>query len=477
MELPTIPVTEIGGLIGDEWRHRGDHLPLETPLDGQVVAQIYFSSVDEVDEAVRFANSAAVGWWAKPAYERAGYINRLAGLVADRIDDFALQMSIETGRPLDEARGEVKRSASTLRISAEEATRITGEMVPMEAVAGGVGKLGFTLLTPVGVVGAITPFNAPLVTVCHKLGPALAGGNTLILKPHLHGSGVATLLAELIVQAGFPPGVFQLVHGDAEVGRALTTHPNVDFVNFTGSGKVAEAIIASAGLKRTLLELGGNAPTIVHHDANLAEATEQCAAAAFGLAGQSCISTQRIYVHKDIAEPFAQGLVQAAKARSYRSGPGVEGGTGPLLTESDALRVHDWIEEAVGAGSELLCGGGQDYTYVEPTVLSNVPSSARVLCDEVFGPVVSLIEYEDLNEAIRASNDSPWGLKAGVFTNSLDVALTAARALEFGAVNINATSRSRVDQEPSGGIKQSGWGKEGPRYAIREMMNVRMISL
>lgn len=474
---PAAPLTTIQGFVDDEWRVSENQLPIISPFDGSVAATVHLSSTEDVDVAVAVAKSSSREWWRTPAYKRASVLHRIADGVEERIDDLANQMTAETGRVPAEARGEVIRSISTLRISAEEATRISGELIPMDAVEAGAGKLGFTLLSPVGVVAAITPFNAPLNTICHKLGPALAGGNSMILKPHHHGAGVAAILAQICVSAGLPAGIFQVVLGGPEIGHRLTTHPDVSFVNFTGSDGVAARILSEIGLKRTLLELGGNAPTIVHHDADLEAAVKQCSEAGFGLSGQSCISTQRIYVHEYVVSEFTARLVESARARNFRAGPGIQGGTGPLLNEEIAIRVSSWITEAIQEGAELACGGKRDYTYVEPTVLVGAPVDSKVVCQEIFGPVVVVLPYSDIEETFAAANASPWGLKAGIFTNSLDVAMSAAKELEFGAVNINAASRSRVDQEPSGGVKQSGWGKEGPKYAIREMMNVRMISI
>jgi acyl-CoA reductase-like NAD-dependent aldehyde dehydrogenase len=477
MSQHRVPVPESRAYIDGQWRTSSRTEPIRNPADGAIVSTVHQSSIADAQAAVRAAEAAWREWRHRPAHERSQILDRIAQAMADRAEDLACQMTAETGKPLTEARTEVARSLSTMRISAEEAKRIAGEMVPMDAVAPGAGKLGFTLRVPVGVVAAVTPFNAPLNTVCHKLGPALAAGNTLVLKPHPHGAGIAVLLAEIAEQVGLPAGVFNVVHGGPDVGRALTTDPAVKFVNFTGSGRVAEAILGEIGLKRTLLELGGNAPTIVHHDADLAVAVKQCAEAAFGLSGQSCISTQRIFVHEDVRKEFTANLVEAATSRRPGDPWDSKTGVGPLIDEASAIRIEQWVNEAVDAGAELLCGGAREGAFYEPTVLATVPPDQKVCREEVFGPVVILVPYTEIDEAIAQANDTPWGLKAGVFTGSLDVALKAARELEYGTVNVNGASRSRVDQEPSGGVKQSGWGKEGPRYAILEMTDERMISI
>jgi acyl-CoA reductase-like NAD-dependent aldehyde dehydrogenase len=475
--LRRIPVAESRAFIDGVWRESAKTATIAHPADGKPVSVVHQSSVEDAHDAVEAASKSFESWRGVPAHERSRFLEEMAVAMSDRAEDFAAQMTAETGKLIKEARTEVARSLSTMRISAEEAKRISGEIVPMDAVVPGTGKLGLTLRVPVGPVAAVTPFNAPLNTVCHKLGPALAAGNTLILKPHPHGAGIAVLLAEIAVEVGLPPGVFNVVHGGPDVGRAITTAKAVRFVNFTGSGAVAEQILREVGLKRTLLELGGNAPTIVHHDADLSAAVTQCAEAAFGLTGQSCISTQRLLVHSSVMDEFTQGLVEAARARTPGDPWDEKTTLGPLLDEQSAVRVQSWIDEAVEAGAELLCGGARRGNFLEATVLAGVRPDMKVACEEIFGPVATITPYTDIDEAIAVANDTPWGLKAGVFTASLDVALKAAQGLEYGTVNVNGASRSRVDHEPSGGVKLSGWGKEGPRYAILEMTDERMVSI
>lgn len=470
------PVKDSMNFIEGKWRSAATTDQLFSPVDGSVVVEVHRASASDVDGAVAAAVSATRSWSAVPAVERSALIAAIAARMKDTAGDFAAQMTAETGRPISESRTEVMRSISTMEISAEEAKRIAGQIVPMDAVGPGAGKLGFTLRVPIGVVAAITPFNAPLNSICHKLGPALAGGNSIVLKPHQYGSGMATLLAQISQDADLPAGLFNVVHGGPDIGRALTTHADVGHVNFTGSGKVAEQILGAIGLKRTLLELGGNAPTIVHHDANLDVAVKQLAEACFGLSGQSCISTQRILVHADVLERFTEKFCAMTEARVTGDVWDPSTQVGPMISQAAAQRVADWVDQAIADGARLLCGGRRDGAVYSPTILIDVPRDSKVICEEVFGPVVSLIPYSDIEDAFSQANNTPWGLKAGIFTDSLDVAMNAARLLDFGAVNINGASRSRVDQEPSGGVKQSGWGKEGPRHAIVEMTNERMIS-
>lgn len=470
-------VLEVRTLVGGEWKSSPETSSIRYPFDGRVVGTLHHTSVAEVDAAVRSAHATFEQWRDVPAHQRSKALASLAQLMEQRADEFAHVMTLQSGKTIGESRTEVTRSISTISISAEEAKRIGGEVIPMDAVAPGVGKLGFTVRVPMGVVAGISPFNAPLNTICHKLGPALAGGNTLVVKPHPQGAGLATLLAQACLDAGIPAGAFNVVHGGPEVGRALTTHPLVAVVNFTGSGAVADRIIRDIGLKRTLLELGGNAPTIVCADANLAKAVPQCVEAAFGLTGQSCISTQRIYVQRAIYDDFVAKLVAAARAKKTGDPMDPATGIGPMISEDAARRIEEWIEEAVQQGARVLCGGRRTGTSVEATVIAEVKPAMKVVCEEIFGPVVTVVPFDTLDEALQAANATPWGLKSGIFTANLNAALAAARRLEYGTVNINAASRARVDHEPSGGVKASGWGKEGPRYAIEEMTYLKMVTI
>jgi acyl-CoA reductase-like NAD-dependent aldehyde dehydrogenase len=463
-------------LVGATWRE-GRAVAIKAPYDGSIASQLHESTRADVDDAITAAQKAGEEWAATPAHKRAAILQAIARLMSERAEQLARTMALQTGKTIREARVETARSISTIEISAEEAKRIGGEVIAMDAVAPGTGKTGFTIRVPVGVVAGITPFNAPLSTLCHKLGPALAAGNTLVVKAHPHGSGVTALLGQIALDAALPPGTFNIVHGGPEIGSALVEHRLIALVNFTGSGAVADRIIRSIGLKRVLLELGGNAPTIVHGDADLTKAVPQCIEAGFGLSGQSCISTQRIYVQRPLYEEFVDRLVAAAQSRKVGDPLDPSTEMGPMISEEAAVRVAMWIREAVASGARLRCGGERRGTMLMPTVLTDVTPQMKVVCEEIFGPVVTVSEYDTLKEVVQSSNDTPWGLKAGVFTRSLDVALAAARRLEYGTININAASRARTDQEPSGGVKLSGWGKEGPRYAIEEMTYLKMITI
>jgi acyl-CoA reductase-like NAD-dependent aldehyde dehydrogenase len=385
-------------------------------------------------------------------------------------------MVIQTGRALKDCRAEVERSIVTMGLCAEEAKRVAGEVIPIDAVPAGVGKIGFTLRVPVGVVAAIFPFNTPLNLACHKVGPALAAGNAVILKAPLEGALVSVRLVEALLEGGVPPTAVQLIHGGGGGGASLVAHPLVDLINFTGGGPTAQRIVATSGLKRTLFELGGNGATIVHADANVEKAVDGIVPGAFGLAGQSCVSVQRLYVHRSLYELILPMLVQRVAA--LRLGDPMDPATdiGSLISEGAALRIETWIQEAVAGGARVLTGGERSGAILQPTVLVDVRPDDRVVCEEVFGPTLAVIPYDSLDEAFAAVNDSPWGLQAGIYTRSLDVAMAAARHIRVGGLNVNGPSRGRTDVQPYGGVKQSGWGREGPRFAIEEMTDLRMIT-
>jgi acyl-CoA reductase-like NAD-dependent aldehyde dehydrogenase len=474
---PKPAVTEAKAFIGGAWRSGEGREVLQSPIDGSESTIVHLSSGDDVAEAARTSAEAWQTWQVTPAHERARLLDRLAALVDGHATDLANQIVIETGKLARESRTEVQQSVDILRVCAEEASRLAGDGVPMDAVAAGDGKLGFTMRVPLGVIAGITPFNVPISAACHKLGPALAAGNTFILKPHQNGSGAATLLAALVQEAGFPDGVFGLVQGGAEVGRALVTQASVRLITLTGGGQAARHIVAAAGLKQTLFELGGIGPTIVHKDADLDAAVRDAVTAAFALNGQSCVSTQRILVHETVKSEFVNALVKCSQALRPGNPFDEASGVGPMISLDAARRIVAWVAEAVDGGGGLGCGGSREGAYVEPTVLVDPPADSRVLCEEVFGPVVSVTPYADLKEAISIANSTQFGLKAGIFTSSLSVALQAVRGLQFGGVNVNGPSRFRVLHEPYGGVKESGWGREGPRFAMEAMTALKMVSI
>jgi acyl-CoA reductase-like NAD-dependent aldehyde dehydrogenase len=409
-----------------------------------------------------------------PAYERAALLRRVAELSVERAEEIAEVMTRETGKAIKDARAEVERSRETISLSAEEAIRIQGEHIPLDGSPMGEGKIAIMLRFPVGVIAGITPFNAPFNLACHKVAPALAAGNTVVLKPPPQAPWVVHKLAELFVDAGTPPGFLNVVYGH-EVGPALVRDPRVDFITFTGSSRVGAEIKAASGLRRVALELGGNGPTIVHADASIEESAPQCARNAMRLAGQSCISVQNLYVHDSLYELFVARLVAEVETLKVGDPLNPETDVGTLNDEAAACRIEDWVKEATAAGAQVLTGGWRQGAQFQPTVLVNVRPEMKVVCDEVFGPVVSVQRYSDLDAVIAQINESRFGLQTGIFTASVDTALHAARIIRSGGVIINGTSTWRTDQLAYGGVKDSGIGREGPRYAIRDMTEERLI--
>jgi acyl-CoA reductase-like NAD-dependent aldehyde dehydrogenase len=395
-------------------------------------------------------------------------------LLLERADRIAEVMTRESGKAIKDARAEVIRSQDTIQLAAEEAVRIEGQHVPLDASAMGAGKIAMLLRFPVGVIGAITPFNAPFNLACHKVAPAIAAGNAIVLKAPPQTPGVIHELAKLFVDAETPAGLLSVVYGD-QVGPALVRDPRVDFITFTGSSRVGADIKAASGLRRVALELGGNGPSIVCADASIEDAASMCARNAMRLAGQSCISVQSIYVHRSIYDAFVAVVV--AEVKKLRAGDPLDPATdvGTLIDEPTAKRVESWIREAAAGGAKILVGGTRRGAQVAPTVLVDVDPAMKVVCDEVFGPVVSLLPFDDFDEVCATISASRFGLQCGVFTKSMPVALKAIRSIRTGGVIINGTSTWRTDQLPYGGIKDSGIGREGPRYAMHDMTEERLI--
>lgn len=460
--------------IGGEWRTGSNERAICDPYRGARVASAPESSLQDLDDALAAAVAAKPKAAAMPGYERAALLRKVGALLVERAQSIAEVMSRETGKALKDAKAEVIRSQDTILLSAEEAIRIQGEQVPLDGTTMGAGKLAFLLRFPVGVVAGITPFNAPFNLACHKIGPALAAGNTIVLKAPPQSPWVVSKLVELFADAGTPPGFVNLLYGDT-VGPALVRDPRVDFVTFTGSSRVGTEIKAASGLRRVALELGGNGTTIVHADASVDEAAPLCARNSMRLAGQSCISVQNVYVHDSLYNKFVERMVREVK--QLRLGDPLDAATdiGTLIDEAAAKRVENWVDEAVVAGAHALTGARRHGAAYEPTVLVDVQPSMRVVCEEVFGPVVTVQRYTDLPLLFEQISAAPYGLHCGIFTNSIQIAFDAIRALRVGGVIVNGTSTWRTDQLAYGGIKASGIGREGPHYAMRDMTEERLV--
>ena len=479
MATQTVEAVDHKLLAAGEWIETGEWDEVLSPYDGSVVGRVAQGDAALVDRAVEAAH-AAFESGSFPQHERAAVLDRASHLVRERLDDLAVTIAAEAGKPLKTARLEAERCVGTLMFSAVEARKLTGGTVPMEASAAGAGKLGVVLRLPYGVVGAISPFNFPLNLVAHKLGPALAAGNAVVLKPAGQTPISALKLADALRDAGLPEGWLSVVPGPgSDVGNRIVEHELTRAITFTGSAPVGWGIRSKVPHKKVNLELGSNAPLIVHADGDWETAADKAKLHAFSHAGQSCISVQRVLVHEDVADAFTERFV--ANAESLRVGDPLDSETdvGPLISPDDRDRVKQWVDEAVGAGAELLTGGDlvDEGRCLAPTLLGSPPRDAKVWCEEIFGPVATIDRYTDFDEALRMANDSKFGLQAGVFTRDMGRGLQASHTLEFGGVLINEVPTYRADQQPYGGVKDSGNTREGPAYAVIELTEERFVTL
>jgi acyl-CoA reductase-like NAD-dependent aldehyde dehydrogenase len=460
-------------LVGGEWIETGDWQDVRSPYSGEIVGRVAKAGAAETRRAIDAAEHAMRE--PLPAHKRAEILVRVAGALGRRHEEAARLISEEAGKPMKAARVEASRAMSTYTFAAVEARKLTGEMVPMDAAQAGEGKLAFTLRRPIGIVGAISPFNFPLNLVAHKLAPALAAGCAVVLKPAGQTPLSALFLAELEEEAGLPPGWLNVLVGRAsEIGDVLVEDERVKLITFTGSGSVGWQLKERAPKKRVNLELGNATPVIVASDADVPATASKLAANAFAFAGQSCISVQRIYVDRSSYDAFVKEFVPLVEA--LRVGDPGEDDTdvGPVIDEDARERILSWITESQG---EVLTGGDLDGDLIRPTVISNPAPDDKVSSEEVFGPVCTVTAVDSLDEAIELANGTRYGLQAGIFTASLDNALRAAQELEFGGVTVNEAPTFRSDQMPYGGVKDSGNTREGPRYAVREMTEERLVVL
>ncbi len=445
-------------------------LEVRSPYSGEVVGRAPKSGADETRAAIDAAERSLAD--PLPAHKRAEILVKVAGLIGRRHEEVARTICEEAGKPIKTARVEASRAMSTYTFAAVEARKLAGEMVPLESAQAGEGKLGFTLRKPIGVVGAISPFNFPCNLVAHKIAPALAAGCPVVLKPASQTPLSALLLAELEHEAGLPEGWLTVVVGRAsEIGDVLVEDDRVKLITFTGSGDVGWGLQERAPRKRVKLELGNSTPVIVAADADIDETAAKLAGNAFSFAGQSCISVQRIYVERSTYDAFVRAFVPKVEALKVGDPGDDDTDVGPVIDEDARTRIREWIEEADG---DVLAGGEQ-HGLLRPTVLANVSDDRKVSCEEVFGPVVVVNPVDSIDEAIERANGTRYGLQAGVFTASIDTALKAADGLEFGGVVVNEAPTFRSDQMPYGGIKASGNTKEGPAYAVRELTEERLV--
>jgi acyl-CoA reductase-like NAD-dependent aldehyde dehydrogenase len=471
-----MPYPSRTALVGGVWREIGETRTVRSPFDGSAVGEIGWGGASEAAEAVGAAHDAMRS--GMHAHERAEILERISSAITVHEEQFVRLLALEAGKPTSGGRVEVQRASLTMALSAVEARKLSGEVVPMDAGAPGVGKVGFTRRVPVGVAAAITPFNFPLNLACHKMGPAIAAGCAVVLKPADKAPLAACLLADLALEAGLPPGWLNVVCGDPEqIARVFCEDRRVGIITFTGSSEVGWRLRERAPRKRVTLELGNATPVVVDETTDAAAVAPLLATSGFGFAGQSCISTQRVYVHHDVADELEGALAEAAAA--LVTGDPLDGATdvGPLITPAAAQRVGAWVEAARSGGARVLAGGEVEGSLVEPTVVADAPPGSDLLRREVFGPVVAVQRYSDFGHALELCNGADFGLQAGVFTRRLDRALAAADALEFGTVLVNESPTFRADQMPYGGTKDSGNTREGPAYAVREMTEERLVLL
>ncbi len=471
------PVREWGFFVHGKWITDGETAEIRSPYDGAPVGTIHVATTMHAEAAIRAAQHAFEGTRQMPAYERRRILQAVSDSIAENREELATMMALEAGKPIRTARAEVDRAIFTFAIAAEEATRIGGEWLPLDLQPAAAGRGGIVRRFPLGPVLGITPFNFPLNLVAHKIAPAIAAGCTMVLKPAPKTPLSALHLAKLVQAAGLPDGalnVLPMTNADAE---QLVSDDQLKLLSFTGSAAVGWSLKAKAGKKKVVLELGGNAAVIVHSDADVDEAAAKCVQGGFSYAGQSCISVQRIFVQRSVEAKFTERVV--ARTQRLKVGDPLDESTdvGPMIDESAARRAADWIEEAVSGGAELLCGGARQGALLEPAVLRHTKPNMKVNSEEVFAPIVVIEPYDDFDEAIRRVNDSPYGLQAGVFTSDARLLFRAFEQTEVGGVIANDMSSFRIDHMPYGGVKDSGMGREGLRYAIEDMTEPRLLVL
>lgn len=463
-------------LIGGEWLATGQTMNVVNKYSGEVFATVPVVDKELTARAIDCAAKAFASFRKTPAHQRAKILENASNLLLGRSEEIARTIAQEAGKAWKFALNEVQRSAETFKFAAEEAKRGHGEMLPMDASRFGENRVGYFIREPIGVIGAITPFNFPLNLVAHKVAPALAAGNTVVLKPASSTPVSAILLAEILEEAGLPPGVFNVTIGSgAIVGDTIVTHPACRKITFTGSAAVGSEIIKKAGIKKVTLELGNNSATIIEADADLAKAAARCVVSAFANSGQVCISLQRIYVNRQVAERFTEIFLEKVRALKVGDPLDRDCDVGPMIDAKERERVDAWVKEAVAQGAKVAAGGRAEGPVYLPTVLTSVTEEMKVMCMETFGPVVSIVSYDNFAEALAKVNASDFGLQAGIYTSNLNLALQAVDELDVGGVMINDTPTFRVDQMPYGGNKLSGLGREGVRFAMEEMTNIKVV--
>ncbi|MEH7387596.1 aldehyde dehydrogenase family protein [Bacillus sp. JJ1521] len=462
--------------INGEWLDTKEYTPLFSPFSEELIAQIPIASQEAVDAAIEAANRAKVEWANTPAHERATILEKLSKLLEEKFEESAKIISLEASKPIEQAKTEVARTIQTFKFAAEEAKRIYGETIPLDAAPGGERRVAYTVREPIGIIGAITPFNFPLNLVVHKVGPAIAAGNTIVLKPATQTPLSSLFLAELTQEAGLPPGVLNVVTGRGSViGDKLVTDERISMITFTGSPSVGIGIRNKAGLKKVTLELGSNAAVIIDQGTDIDKIVSRCITGAYSNQGQVCISLQRIYVHEGLYEEFVTKFVEASNNLKIGDPLDRETDISALISKNDVERALSWIEESKSEGAIVAAGGESEGNILRPTVILEANPQMKVSCQEVFAPIVLINKVSSVADAIDFVNDSRFGLQAGIYTKDVDVALESVDKLHVGGVLINDIPSFRVDHMPYGGVKESGTGREGLKYAIEEMTEMKLV--
>jgi acyl-CoA reductase-like NAD-dependent aldehyde dehydrogenase len=462
--------------IGGRAEQSGRALDVVNPFDGAVVARTWLAGPEEFERAAERAVEAAAAMRRLSAHERGAILSAASAAIKQRREEIGRTIALEAGKPIKDALVEADRASMTFHVAAEEARRLDGEVIPMDLAPHGVGRLGLTRRFPIGPVAAISPFNFPFNLASHKVAPAIAAGNPVVLKPATKTPISALLLGEIVQNAGVPPGGVNVLPMDRETGDRLVTDERFRLLTFTGSSAVGWKMKTRAGKKRVILELGGNAGVIVDRGADVEFAAKRVTSGGFAFAGQSCIAVQRVFVHDSIFDQFTSRLVAGVEALKLGNPLDPSTDLGPMIEEDEAARVEAWVKEAVAAGARVLTGGRRcGGAMYMPTVLADVPLDAKVCAQEVFAPLVSILPFSDFRRALDLVNASPYGLQAGVFTHDLDHTLAAFDTLEVGGVIVNDVPTWRIDHMPYGGVKDSGLGREGPRYTIEEMTELKLL--
>ncbi len=464
--------------IDGQWVSGGPLMNVTNKYTGEVIGALPTARREDVDAALAAAERAAPIMADLPAHKRADILSRAAALIRERREDLARTIAAEAGKALKYARAEADRAFHTFTIASEEAKRLHGETIPLDAVPAGEGYFGFWVRRPVGVIAAISPFNFPLNLVAHKVAPALAAGNTLVLKPASTTPLTAVKLCEILQEAGLPAGALNLVVGPGgAVGEWLVTDKRVAKITFTGSPPVGEHILSVAGIKKVTLELGNTSPVIVAPDADLELVAQRCAVGAYYNSGQVCISVQRIYSQKQVYEPFTEKFVEASEAMVVGDPLDERVDVGPMIDAREVERIEGWVNEAQTGGAKVLTGGKREGPVYYPTVLTDVTPEMKVVAEEAFAPIASVIQCDDFEESLKQANDTRFGLQVGVFTRDINRVFQAVKRLNFGGVMINDTPAFRADHMPYGGNRQSGLGREGVRFAMEDMTNIQLVAI